>query len=327
MDKIVFSSSELPAELDDSRRFKLWRDLYCAKFGEAEISRQPDRPFFAHHEFMQIGAIGLTRFELTLERIARTPRQAAADRRDDFLIGFNRYGRQLCTQRSRELDVILGQAIFYTNGEPGEALSERNVAVTGLCLPRALLMELVPNAEDLTLSLLDLGSEATAHLARYVDFLLTIGSVGESDGLSSLVQATLLDLVALSLGAKRDAQELAAMRGLRAARFRAILVAIEAAFSDPSFSVHDVALGLGLNPRYIQNLLSETDANFTERVMELRLQNARAILTSPQGDRMKISDIAYSCGFNEVSYFNRCFRRRFGASPTQYRGNGNGDAG
>jgi AraC-like DNA-binding protein len=38
---------------------------------------------------------------------------------------------------------------------------------------------------------------------------------------------------------------------------------------------------------------------------------------------LKISDIAYACGFNEASYFNRCFRRRFGASPTQYRG---GDA-
>jgi AraC-like DNA-binding protein len=35
---------------------------------------------------------------------------------------------------------------------------------------------------------------------------------------------------------------------------------------------------------------------------------------------MRVSDIAYACGFNEVSYFNRCFRRRFGASPTQMRG-------
>jgi AraC-like DNA-binding protein len=33
-----------------------------------------------------------------------------------------------------------------------------------------------------------------------------------------------------------------------------------------------------------------------------------------------VSDIAYACGFSEVSYFNRCFRRRFGASPTQMRG-------
>jgi len=31
-------------------------------------------------------------------------------------------------------------------------------------------------------------------------------------------------------------------------------------------------------------------------------------------------DIAYSCAFNDLSYFNRCFRRRFGAAPSQFRG-------
>jgi AraC-like DNA-binding protein len=37
-----------------------------------------------------------------------------------------------------------------------------------------------------------------------------------------------------------------------------------------------------------------------------------------------VSDLAAACGFNEVSYFDRCFRRRFGASPTQYRGGKDG---
>jgi transcriptional regulator GlxA family with amidase domain len=54
-------------------------------------------------------------------------------------------------------------------------------------------------------------------------------------------------------------------------------------------------------------------------VLELRLQKARVMLGDPRRARLKISDIAFACGFNEVSYFNRCFRRRFGASPTQYR--------
>jgi AraC-like DNA-binding protein len=46
------------------------------------------------------------------------------------------------------------------------------------------------------------------------------------------------------------------------------------------------------------------------------------MLSGPRHDRLKVSEIAYACGFNEVSYFNRCFRRRFGASPTQFRGSG-----
>jgi AraC-like DNA-binding protein len=55
-------------------------------------------------------------------------------------------------------------------------------------------------------------------------------------------------------------------------------------------------------------------------VLELRLQKARAMLMARQHDRLKVSEIAYRCGFNEISYFNQAFRRRFGASPTQFRG-------
>ena len=54
-------------------------------------------------------------------------------------------------------------------------------------------------------------------------------------------------------------------------------------------------------------------------VLELRLQKSRAMLADARNNRRKVSDIALACGFNEVSYFNRCFRRRFGASPTQFR--------
>ncbi len=77
-----------------------------------------------------------------------------------------------------------------------------------------------------------------------------------------------------------------------------------------------------LSPRYVQDLLDEAGASFTERVLELRLQNARATLADRRHDRMRAVEIAYASGFDCVSCFNRCCRRRFGASPTQYRASG-----
>ncbi|GKY89844.1 helix-turn-helix domain-containing protein [Sinisalibacter aestuarii] len=35
-------------------------------------------------------------------------------------------------------------------------------------------------------------------------------------------------------------------------------------------------------------------------------------------DPMLVSSIAYACGFNDVSYFNRQFRRLFGCAPGQF---------
>lgn len=110
------------------------------------------------------------------------------------------------------------------------------------------------------------------------------------------------------------------MRGLRAARLQSILTEIKRGFADPGFSAVTAARRLGLSPRYIQALLHETGRSFSDRVVELRLKKARTMLASPGFARMQVSQIAYACGFNQVGYFNRCFRRRFGMTPTAARG-------
>jgi AraC-like DNA-binding protein len=106
---------------------------------------------------------------------------------------------------------------------------------------------------------------------------------------------------------------------LRAARLQAVLQEIKTSFTNPEFSPHSVAQRLGLSPRYVQDLLQDTAFSFTERVVELRLQQARAMLVDRRHDRFKIVDIAGAAGFNEISHFNRTFRRRFGASPSELR--------
>ena len=68
---------------------------------------------------------------------------------------------------------------------------------------------------------------------------------------------------------------------------------------------------IGISRRYANELLQESGKSFAERVLELRLQKARVMLANASHDRAKIIEIAFACGFNDVSYFHRCFRRRF----------------
>jgi AraC-like DNA-binding protein len=58
---------------------------------------------------------------------------------------------------------------------------------------------------------------------------------------------------------------------------------------------------------------------FTEFVLEQRLLSARRLLSSPNGHQGKIGTVAYNVGFNDLSYFNRTFRRRFGVTPSEWR--------
>ena len=189
-----------------------------------------------------------------------------------------------------------------------------------ISLPRSSLPHLVTDADSLIALPFDPNQPALRLLQRYVEILLGPDGIDDDPLLAAHVETTLLDLIALALGAGRDAADMAAMRGLRAARLQAVLTEIKAGFADPAFAAHDVARRLGLSPRYIQDLLQESGASFSERVLELRLQKARAMLASLRYRHAQISQIAYACGFNQVPYFNRCFRRRFGAAPTEYRG-------
>jgi AraC-like DNA-binding protein len=58
---------------------------------------------------------------------------------------------------------------------------------------------------------------------------------------------------------------------------------------------------------------------FTEYVLAQRLARAYRMLTDPRRDGEKISTVVYDCGFGDVSYFNRVFRRSYGAAPSDVR--------
>jgi AraC-like DNA-binding protein len=325
--KIVFTSDELPAELDDRARFSLWRDMYVARYGENDMSYASDRPFAMRSEFARLGNIGLARAEGTIDRWARTSQHVALDGQSDFQFGFNHGGtRSFVVQHGREFVCGIGELMFTSIAEAREVQGEGGrFGWTGLSMARERLLERVPAAEDLVARPIDQNAPAMRHLARYLDFVFCSDEIGGDPALVAQVATTLADLAVLALGAGRDAAEIARRRGLRAARLQQILAELHAGFSNPAFSAHHVGRKLGLSARYVQELLQQTDLSFTARVLELRLQKARATLADPRYDRVKVSDIALACGFNEVSYFNRCFRRRFAASPTQFRSGTGGE--
>lgn len=60
----------------------------------------------------------------------------------------------------------------------------------------------------------------------------------------------------------------------------------------------------------------QTGFGFNEFLTLIRLQHAETMLKSRDGK--SISEIAYSCGFNDSNYFSDKFRRVYGTSPLKY---------
>ena len=101
-------------------------------------------------------------------------------------------------------------------------------------------------------------------------------------------------------------------------RVEAIKAMIEENLSESSFSIADVAKAEGITPRAIQKLFSRTGTTFSRYMLERRLVLAKSKLLADNA-ATPIGQIVYSVGFNDLSYFNRTFRSRYGISPTDLR--------
>jgi AraC-like DNA-binding protein len=271
-------------------------------------------------EVAQFSMAGVGRLAGTLTRLANTPDGNAVEGRDEFAFGINQAASPMIQrQRGRELVQAPGEPGLISNADAGEIVGGPVSDWCSVILPSTPLRELVRDVDDLVAREIDPGKPAMKYFRRYVALLLQPDGIEDDPLLVDHVSTTLLDLVALCLDTGRDGAEIANMRGVRAARLQLAFAEIREGFADPGFSVERVAQKIGLSPRRVQGLLHEAGSSFTERVLELRLQRARSILTSLRHKGLKVSELALTSGFNDISYFNRRFRQRFGCSPTQYR--------
>ena len=320
--RLRFSFDDLPPAVDERARLALWHEHHATThaFDSAFLD---SGPLSASVEFVQADIVKLVRLRSTLAEISRTRRHTAANPQEDLCLSFNT-GRTgwLVRQHGREITAGTGKAVLHTNTDPYSFRANVRTAWIGVGIERAKLAEFILHPEDLTARPFDCDTPAMRHLGRYLNLIMGPNGIDDDESLNDHIGATLVDLVALALGAGRDASELARLRGRRAALLREIVAEIKASFADEAFSTERVARKLGLSARTVQDLLHGSGASFSERVLELRLQRARAMLASPRYDSLKVIEIAHACGFNEVSYFNRCFRRRFGDTPTHYRNTG-----
>ena len=307
--RFTLASDDLPAHLDDRARLAAWQDRFVAHSCKLDISPVADRRFSIRADLARFQEIGALRFEGTVDRFERPSHYAAIDGSDDLILCLNQ-GRSVTsfTQSGRDAPLQSGGVLLATNTMGGRMRSQSDNPWSSLFIPRQRIGALVANVDNLLMKPLDAGVAPVRFLGRYLDLLFAPDDFQDEPALLAHIGTTITDLIALAFGAGREASALEIVRR------------IGTGFTRPSFGPAEVARAMGLSSRYVNELMQETGVSFAERVMELRLQKARGLLAAPPRTAMRVSDIAYACGFNEVSYFNRCFRLRFGASPTQMRG-------
>jgi AraC-like DNA-binding protein len=185
-------------------------------------------------------------------------------------------------------------------------------------LPRAALSPLVRNIDDAVLLAIPCGTGMLRLLKGYVDAIFDDPALAAPD-MRRLAVTHLCDLVAVTLGATRDAAAIAEGRGVRAARLRAIKRDIEEHLARCDLSPGRVAKRQQVSDSYIRKLFRSEGTSFSQYVLTRRLVRARRMLTDRRWAGIGIASIAYDAGFGDLSYFNRAFKRCYGATPSEVR--------
>ena len=102
-------------------------------------------------------------------------------------------------------------------------------------------------------------------------------------------------------------------------RIKKTIYYIETHFREP-ITIDDIAADADISVstllRLYHDILHTTPIQYA---LQYRLEQIREELLSYPGSA--ISEIAYSCGFNDISYFNRCFLKKYECTPSEFRRN------
>lgn len=221
-------------------------------------------------------------------------------------------------QLRRTLDARGGQAIVLTGGEPGLLRVPTLDDYFHLSVPRSCLSTLITDLDDAYCRPIPAENPALQLLTRYISILQEAGTFAVPE-LRRQAVIHIHDLVALAIGATRDAAEIAKSRGARAVRLRTIKEDISTLLDQPGLSVATIAARHRIKPRWVQRLFESEGTTFTEYVLAQRLVRAHRVLTNPLYANQKVSTIALDIGFGDLSYFNRVFRRSYGITPSELR--------
>jgi AraC-like DNA-binding protein len=89
----------------------------------------------------------------------------------------------------------------------------------------------------------------------------------------------------------------------------------ESRFSDYTFGVDGLSREIGISrPQLYRKVFAITGRSPVSFIRDIRLQKALSLLKE---NKYNISEIAMEVGYNNPSYFSKCFQEKYGVNPSR----------
>lgn len=212
-----------------------------------------------------------------------------------------------------------GDGLFHWSGEGFVVRQPQRSRIINLRLSVDAIRRRADLANGRPLRRVALNHPAMALLRNYVGTLQSSDLSHVTPAFAAATSSHMHDLAGLAIGANRDGVHSAQTTGVPAVRLALAKEVVARHLDNPKLNDDFLSRQMGLSRSYIRKLFAGEGYAVATYIRRERLLRARRFLSDPAAARIKILDIASLHGFDDVSTFNRAFRRLFDMSPSEAR--------
>lgn len=319
MPKFRFTSDDLPSALPARMRAKQWADSMDAIGSSFEMGIVASRKFHGEVAVLQLGQVQLGSAHTIADgavKVMRSDAKLRQDSDDRIMMVINRGETPMhVRQFDREIALNRDEMTVLAMDMPSECATPSSGRSHVILLARETVPQPGRMLERLAATRLDTHRLAQSLLSQHVAQLLDA-----EEHLDEAVEAAAGEYIAqlaitiLKMQSAQAARPRAEKSGTRLADIRK---QIARSYRVPDLKPGAVGERLGMSGRSIQHIMKQHGTTFSEEVMTMRLEAAFGMLRNGSGD--PIADIAFKCGFADLSTFYRAFRARYGGTPNAFR--------
>ena len=307
----IWSTNSVPKR----ESFAFWNDAVCDAFLRVRTERAERVEFSGSIVSAPAGELMVNHVRSERHLVRRGRQAVSRDTDDWFFVNLHQDGNCVLTQDGRDQQVKAGDLCLFDSTRPFDLDFTKDMALTSFLVPRGALLARAVNAPEAVVR------EIPRHGAGALLYQFSAGLAAAASTLSPAQAAQagtiFIDLLALAIGATSSTRE-NARPTMRQVLFTSICADIRARLNNPALDLTTVAKRVCIAPRTLQTWFQERGTSFTSYVLEQRLLLAQQQLGLPAANAT-ITEIAYAVGFSDLSHFSRCFRRRFGMTPSDWR--------
>jgi AraC-like DNA-binding protein len=250
-------------------------------------------------------------------KVVRNRSHIAQATENYYLVKFQLAGTSLVRHRSREAELKAGDFVICSSSDPYELHFPEPYHQAILSIPQFQLNDLVTNPEQYLGQTMQGDEPVNGMLSQFV-YSLTQRLDKLAPTTLRRIEANVLDLLITSLEAQ-GSPDIAQTENTQQEHLSRIKQFIAMHLHDSRLSPDFIAQAEGIGTRYLHMLFKHEPLSVSRYIQAKRLEACSRALIDPNLKNVSTTDIAYECGFNDVSHFHRCFKAQYGVTPRQYR--------